>query len=127
MKNMTVKRWLLIGIVVVLLVVAGLVYYFTMIYEAPFPETPEKRVLLLEDAEITKIYMANAYDGSLEITRNETYEEINILPSTEIYDQDGNRITLKELSEGQHIAAVVENEVQYEWHRFVKCYQVFAR
>lgn len=42
MKNMTAKRWLLIGIVVVL-VVAGLVYYFTMIYEAPFPETPEKR------------------------------------------------------------------------------------
>lgn len=130
MKNMTTKRWLLVGIVVALLTAAGLIYYFTAIHEAPLSEKSERRLLLHEDAEITKILMHNAYDGLLEVMRNGKHESINIRPSTEIYDQNGMRITLKDLSEGQRVAVVVENLVQYEYSEwevfYVKCYLVFA-
>lgn len=122
MKNMTAKRWLLIGIVVVL-AATGLVYYFTVIREASLPEKSEKHVLLLEDAEIIEIH-----GRVLEVMRNGKRESIVIRPWTEIYDQHAMPVYRRDLSVGQHISAIVENEVQHEpWNKYVTCYQIFTR
>lgn len=122
MKNKTVKRRLLIGIVLVLLIAAGLTYYFTVIYLPP-------NRLVLEDAEIVEVHIFDdvAYD-SLEIMRNGKHEEITIRSSTKIYDRNGKRISVEGLEVGQHITANVENLMQYEpWNTYLTCHKIVVQ